>query len=777
MPAIASLALGLAASECLRADDIYQRMVQPLLRQYCFDCHSQGEQSGEVAFDSWNDSQSMLADQETWQRVRRVITRFEMPPPDQQQPNDSERKSIVEWIDSEVLHIDCNAPDPGRVTIRRLNRSEYQRTIRDLVGVEFDTSRDFPVDPSGHGFDNLGDVLSLPPVLMEKYLKAAEQIASAAIVAPADRSPQTKQFPLDLLEIGYNARQQGNGWVYLNSTEEDDLCAVYTLPVGGRYQMRVRAYAQQFGERPIELTFLLGESVVDTVPIEPDEARVYECSVHAAAGKNLFRVAVRRIKDGLSPEEAQVWKSGPTQDGAVLVQWLEIAGPNHVEEDDLPQSHRRLFAPAAGIVEPTEVAEAIFTELLPRAYRRPVSADDVQRVIAVAESSWNRGASVEEGIQHALIAVLVAPRFLYRAENTVQEGAQASIARLDDYALAARLSYFLWGSMPDAELFGHARAGTLSRDDNLAKQVRRMLSDPKAESLVKDFAGQWFELRNLPLATPDPEQFSEFDEPLRAAMQRESELLFESVLREDRSVLDLITANYTFLNERLARHYGIRRVEGEEFRRVELAGTNRQGVLTHASILTLTSNPTRTSPVKRGKWVLENILGAPPPPPPPNVPQLDDRQHVDQSLPLRARMEQHRRDPNCASCHRRMDDIGFAFENFDAIGALREHDQGQEIDASGELFPGEQFRGATSLIELIAVNHRDQFARCMAEKMLTYALGRGLEIADECAVDKLVDRMRASDYRFSSLVLGIVESVPFQFTRIQSPDNSRGTND
>jgi hypothetical protein len=759
-------AAALASAAPSAADDAaetHAQQVVPFLRTYCYDCHAGGESSGEVSLDRWSDAQAAIADRALWERVRRVLTRGEMPPADQEQPGDEERRPVVAWIDAAVLGIDCDHPEPGRVTIRRLNRAEYRSTIRDLLGVEFDAAEGFPVDPSGYGFDNLGDVLTMPPVLLEKYLAAAERVLDDAIVTPADRRPQTRRYPLDLLEAGYNARVQGNGWVLLNSIEEDDLVAHQRVPVSGDYVLRVRAYAEQRGERSIELTFALGDQIIKTITVEKDHARVYEERFRAPRGDSQFRVIVRRIKDGLSPEEAAVWKKGPVQNGAVLVEWLEVEGPFDVREDDLPAPHRRVFAPAAGVDDKSLAARKIISMFVEGAYRRPVAEEEVQRLAGLAEEAWARGADFETGVQVALTAVLVSPRFLYRAE-VPPSAAEGEIAALDEFSLASRLSYFLWSSMPDEELFALARDGALR--DNLEAQVRRMLADPKAAALVSDFAGQWLELRNLEAAAPDPKQSPAFDAALRDAMRRETELLFEHVLREDRSVIELLAADYTFVNERLAKHYGMDEIKGDEFRRVSLAGTKRRGLLTHASILTLTSNPTRTSPVKRGKWVLENLLASPPPPPPPNVPKLEETKTIDASLSLRKRMEEHRKNTVCASCHRRMDAIGFGLEHFDAIGAWRDADAGAVIDASGELFPGQNFDGAAELTETLAGPERDRFARCLAEKMLTYALGRGLEYYDVCTVDRILQRMKANDYRFSSLVLAIVESKPFRYTRM-----------
>jgi mono/diheme cytochrome c family protein len=748
--------------------DEYLDRVVPFVRSHCADCHGEDDPAAELNLLKWATATAAKADRASWERVRRVLSRHEMPPVDQERPPSEEIKSVVAWIDAAVLGIDCSRPQPGRVTIRRLNRQEYRNTIRDLLGVNVSVDR-FPVDPSGHGFDTIGDVLSMPPVLVERYLDAAEAALAEAIVAPEDLQNRTHRYPLDELELGYNAKAQGDGGVALTSVEEDDIVALHWVPIDSDYVLRVSASARPKRERPLELTFLLGEQAVETLKVAPDDPQTYEVKIRAPRGRQSFRVSMRRIKVGLSPEQAAVWKKGPQQEGTIFVHWLEIEGPLNADPAKLPQSHRRIFAAADQKDDQEAAARAILGSFAERAYRRPVESHDVDRLVQLALAEGSRGASFEAGIRASASAVLVSPRFLFRSELPVTEGKVDSaeaprIVLLDEFALASRLSYFLWSSMPDEALFADARAGKLRA--NLQAQVRRMLADPKSQSLVENFAGQWFELRNLTEVAPTPRQFPEFDGPLRDAMRRETELLFENVVREDRPITELLSADYSFVNERLAKHYGLSGVEGDEFRRVSLADTERRGVLSHASVWTLSSNPTRTSPVKRGKWVLENLLAAPPPPPPPNVPELEKTPDVDQTLSLRQRMEQHRQNPTCASCHQRMDAIGFALEHFDAIGRWRDTDGKAAIDSSGEIFAGRRFDGAKQLVELLNGPERERFLNCAAEKMLIFALGRGLEYFDTCAVDKIVEETQRNENRFSSQVMAVVESVPFQYVQL-----------
>ncbi|MCI0743885.1 MAG: DUF1592 domain-containing protein [Verrucomicrobia subdivision 3 bacterium] len=739
--------------------------MMPLLKQYCFECHGHGKKKGDLALDAWKTETGALADRPTWQRVMNVLEGGEMPPKKKPQPSAAERQLLVKWIDAAVFKCDCDNPDPGRVTIRRLNRAEYNNTIRDLIGVDFRPAQDFPMDDSGHGFDNIGDVLSLPPILIEKYLAAAETIINTALgIGPA--KPNLKRFSVDELEVGYNAKQRGDGWVALNSTEEDDLAVTETVAAPGDYIIRVRAYARQDSTNAIRLTFMLDNAPIKTVQVETNQAapNVYEARIPVPPGKHRLRAVVRRIKDNLSEAEALRWKSGPQQKGAVYVEWLELDRPRTTAP---AETRHRIISrePAPG--RELDAAREILGRFARRAYRRPVTGPDIERLTGLTSSALQRGADFASALAVGLQAVLVSPHFLFRGELQPEPDNPASVHFINEYALASRLSYFLWSTMPDDELLAHAGRRTLRK--NLESQVLRMLRDPKSRALVDNFAGQWLQFRNLTAIQPDERTFPKFDEPLREAMRRETELFFENIMREDRSVLDFLSADYTFVNDRLARHYGIENIEGADFQPVSLRSTPRRGVLTQASVLAVTSNPTRTSPVKRGKWVLDNLLNAPPPPPPPDVPELKEEKVLTGTL--RQRMEQHREDPLCASCHARMDPIGFAFENFDGIGAWREQEGKFPIDASGELATGESFGGAAEFLDLLATQKKDQFVRCLADKMLTYALGRGLEYQDKCAVDQITKNLARQDYKFSALVLEIVKSVPFQKRRGDSRSN------
>jgi len=763
LPLGASPATGALFGASKSAPLNYERDVRPLLAKYCFSCHGADKKKGDLTLHTfaYAPGVSPARDRKVWEHVLTNLRNGEMPPQGKRQPSLAERERIMRWIEQAVFLVDCNNPDPGRVTIRRLNRAEYNNTIRDLVGVDFQPASDFPADDSGHGFDNVGDALSLAPVLLEKYLTAAEKILDRAIVKQPGVA-LTKRYPADSVDVGYNARRGGDGWVALTSIEEDDVAVDHWVQVAGEYAFRAFAASRQETNVPVRLSLMLDRAVLGEFEVTQGMgfAKHYEVKVQLPAGRNRLRAVMRRDKSGLAPVEAEKWKTGQNQKGTVFVSHLEVAGPTG-GRGELPASHTRLFATAKGQSDAGDASRAVVQDFMRRAYRRPVTADEVARVMRFVEMSRKNGDSSEAGVKLALQAVLVSPHFLFRGELQPEPDNPRSVHPVNEFALASRLSYFLWSSMPDEELFAEAQRGTLRK--NLETQVRRMLRDPKCSALSENFAGQWLQLRNLQLMTPDKATFPEWDDALRAAMQRETSLFFENIVREDRSVLDFLTADYTFVNERLARHYGLADVTGDSFRRVSLKGSPRVGVLTHGSILTLTSNPTRTSPVKRGKWVLENILATPPPPPPPDVPDLKEGKELTGTL--RQRMEQHRDNPMCASCHARMDPIGFGFENFDGIGAWRATDGGAAVDPTSKLTTGESFKGPADLVGVLSNRKREEFLHCLAEKMLTYALGRGLDYPDKCAVDQITKGIAKGNHKFSALVLEITRSVPFQMRR------------
>jgi hypothetical protein len=651
--------------------------------------------------------------------------------------------------------------DPGRVTIRRLNRAEYNNTIRDLVGVSFRPADDFPSDDVGGGFDNIADVLTLPPLLMEKYLAAAERIAEEAIVAdPSILRKSQFKFRDQIRGSGsayYDTAQNARRWTLAG---EGSVFADYQFERPGRYTLRVIARGRRAIEQVPKMEMRLDDQKVEVFDVTASDMRGrYETT---------FRVSdtgIHRLSVVLANRPEVLDDDADTRAPLILVDSMEVDGPLDPAAEDYPAIHQKLvrFRPDESRTA-ADAAEANLKLLLRRAFRRPVDDTEVAPFAALVTSAVENGDTFEQGMQDALIGVLVSPHFLFRIESPPKSAATGAIYPLDDHAIAARLSYFLWSSMPDEELFQLADAGKLRDAAVVEQQVRRMLVDLKGEALVQNFVAQWLNLRLLDGVAPDPQVFPQFDDELKKAMRRETELFALAVIRENRSVLDFLSGRYSFVNERLAKHYGLSGVTGDEFQKVSFADNRRTGVLTQASILTLTSNPGRTSPVKRGKWMLENILGSPPPEPPPDVPDLESVQKAKPDATLREQLLIHRENPVCASCHKVMDELGFGLENFDAVGQWREKDGKLPINAAGELPGGARFNGPLELAKVLA-RRRGEFVRCLAEKMLTYALGRELRVQDRCAVDKIVEQVEAKDYRFAAVVTAIVMSDPFRLAK------------
>jgi hypothetical protein len=732
----------------------FESHIQPFFEQHCCGCHGERKRAG-LDLRQFRNAASVTAHRATFEEVLRQLEGGLMPPANKPQPALAERELLLKWLRNELFHVDCSKPDPGRVTLRRLNRTEYNHTIRDLVGVDFQPAADFPQDDVGYGFDNIGDVLSLPPMLLEKYLAAADRILDAAIVTGPPEPPARRYTGREL----QGGQERGDARTLASNGE---INVEHEFNEAGEYRLRAGVSGDQAGPEPAKAGLKLGGRALQAfaVAARADAPEVIERPLTVPAGRQ--RVTVAFLNDYYRPDDPDP----ANRDRNFHLHWLEIAGPITTNLPPLPASHRRIFfaGPPADTVEARrECARQLLGEFARRAYRRPVTTEEVGALLRFCEMAWDDGANFETGVKLALKAVLVSPHFLFRGELQPEPDNPKAVHRINEFALASRLSYFLWSTMPDEELFRLAGERKLRRQ--LAAQVRRMLKDPKARALVDNFAAQWLQFRTLEIAAPDREEFPAFTEELRAAMRREAELFAEHILREDRSVLEFIDADWTFVNGPLARHYGLDGVEGATFQRVSLKGTRRGGVLTQGSFLTITSNPTRTSPVKRGKWVLDNLLNTPPPPPPPDVPLLDETRQARLTGSLRQRFEQHRADPMCASCHALMDPIGFGFENFDGVGAWREQDGGFPVDPAGQLASGEKFQGPDDLKRLLLTARREDYLRCLAHKLLTYALGRGLEYYDQCAVDGIVTRLKRGDFRFSALVLGVVDSAPFQMRR------------
>ncbi len=742
------------------AKDQFVESVKPLFSKYCIACHSNAKMSAGLTLEAFISTASARKNPDLWEKVKEMVENKQMPPKGKPQPTVEERKAIIAWIDSVAIKVDCGQDrDPGRPTIRRLNRTEYNLTIRDLVGVDFKPADNFPADDVGYGFDNIGDVLSMPPILLEKYLAAADTILEKAIITqkPVVAQKDDRRAQNIGVTLGESGKKDNKIYLHSNGAAFFQFDFNYT----GEYIFRARAYGEQSGADLPKMEIQvnrksIGEHKVDATV---GKSKFYESRVQVPAGRHDVRFAftndfVVKDKDGKQ-----------TKDRNLYIELIQIEGPFNPIISPPPASHTKIMiATPTGMADRDAAAQKILESFTARAYRRPVKPEEIARLMKLFRFADAQKEPFENSIRHTLKAVLVSPYFLFRIERDVDPNNPKAVHPVSQHELTTRLSYFLWSTMPDEELTRLADQNKLREAGVLEAQVRRMLKNPKATAFAVNFTGQWLMLRTLATMTPDASTFPKFDPALRSAMIGETEAFFQYIMQEDRSVLEFLDSDYTFVNNRLARHYGMPDVIGSEFRKVPLTDKNRGGILMHASILTVTSNPTRTSPVKRGKWVLENILGTPPPPPPPDVPELETDSKAVLTGSLRQRMEKHRDNPSCATCHAKLDPMGFGLENFDGIGAFREKDGNFKIDASGVLPDGAKFSGPEELRKVL-IAKSDLFRRNLADKMLTYALGRGLEYYDKCAVDDVVASLKKSDNRFSAMILAIVISDPFQKRR------------
>jgi hypothetical protein len=747
----------------------FEAVAKPFLAKHCITCHGGNKPSGSLSLAKAN-AKSLREDRDSWEAVREKLSQGEMPPKKKPQPSSDEKKAFLAWLDDALAATACTSPaDPGRVTLRRLNRVEYNNTIRDLLGVDVQPAEDFPADDVGYGFDNVGDVLAVSPLLFEKYLTAAEQVVEKAFAEELVPLPPTVTYRGS--EMKATAKSDGlYDWVsesrsfnargFTKAFSDGEIFVDHRFSGDGAYVFEFAAYGAQIDEDKIHAAVSLDGKVVQDLTLRRFRAE------NRPDGQS-FRIKVpgglHRLSVKLSNAKADPAAQDPKlRNRAMVVYFLRFRGPIP-EVMRLPSaSYKRIMIAHPGKdLSEAEAARRICESLARRAFRRTVSPAEVERLVKLVELARSRGDEFDQGVRLALQAVLVSPNFLFKVEHDRRSADKPF--PITEHELATRLSYFLWSSMPDDELFALADRGELQ--ENLELQVRRMLKDPKAVALGDNFAGQWLQVRNVKSIMIDPALFPQLDDGLRAAFAKETMLFFESIVNENRSILDFIDGDYTFVNERLAKYYGLPGVKGPEFRRVSLKGTPRAGILTQGSVLTITSNATRTSPVKRGKYVLETILNAPPPPPPPNVPELKETIEAIKSASLRQRMEQHRANPECAVCHDKMDALGFAFENFDAVGGWRVKDGAFPIDPSGTLPDGRSFADPAGLRALLRAEP-DKFRRCLAEKLLTYALGRGVDSSDRCAVDQIVKTTAEQGDKFAEMVLAVVKSDPF---RMRSP--------
>jgi len=734
----------------------YPKEVQPFFVKYCNGCHSVDAMEAGIRTDHSGVDGVFIEDRKNWLKVYDMMRFKAMPPEEADQPSNAERDLVTLWLDEQLNSVDCDkVKDPGAVTIRRLNRLEYNNTIRDLFGIEFRPADDFPSDDVGEGFDNIGDVLTLSPLLMEKYLNAAEQVAEQVVYAPS--TDKQDELILDLSQFKIN-RSGSYAEETLRFYSNGDATGGFEVPFAGKYKVRIHVGADQAGSELAKMALQIDDRPQQHLSISAraENPRDYEFEARLAAGKHTLRVGF--VNDFYNPKA-----SDPKQrDRNLSIFGATMVGPEVVPQDALTKLQREILSVKVNQgPEATAAATHILQPIISRAFRRNVELAHVRAYGNLVNVVMNQGESFGRGMQVALCSVLVSPRFLFRVEGN--RGSDKSIREIDAYELASRLSYFLWSSMPDDRLLSLAFSGELVKPRILEAEVERMLIDPKAEGLVEGFATQWLNLRNLDEVTPAP-RFN-FSESLRNSMKTETMMFFGEVMRRNRSIIDFLDGKFTFVNEELATHYNLPNVSGPEFRLVSLTDSPRFGVLTHGSILTLTSQPNRTSPVMRGKWIMENVLGTVPPDPPEDVPEIDEKKAESGESSFRKQLEIHRESAVCASCHNHMDPLGFGFENYDAIGRFRIKEGPFDIDPSGVLPTGEEFQGTEQLVEILTKRDRE-FANALTSRMLTFALGRGLQYYDRCAVDKIVENLEQDNFRFHSLVKQIIFSDPFLKRRV-----------
>ena len=786
------LAWGLSAPLLLHAaSSADSKDIRGMLDQYCVACHNQRLKTAGLELDS-TDLAQVPVHAELWETVVQKLRTGTMPPAGVRRPDRATYDNVASWLETQIDRAAAAHPYAGRPTLHRLNRTEYHNAIRDLLDLDVDASALLPPDDSAYGFDNISEALGVSPSLQEHYLSAAMKIAAEAVGdLNFPLSSQTWRIRQDLSQ---NQRLDGMPLGTVGGTQ-----VRFNFPLDGQYRFQAKLYRTN-------LNILRGLETAQHVEFSVDGKRIHLASiggpedlaalfekptetgdavdarlqvqVPVSAGPHSVTVAFVEDAQFAEPVRLQPFLRSSVDNfdwsGHPHLQTLTVTGPFQPGgPGDTPSRHRVFICQPGGPVSETACAHKIVAELVRRAYREPATEADVQRAMKFYESA-RREAGFDAGIQSALERILASPKFVFRAERD-QAGSPAGIYPVSGREMASRLSFFLWSSIPDDRLLRLGSQGKLKDSAVLDGEVRRMLADPRADSLTTNFAAQWLQLRNLANVQPNTDEFPDFDDNLRQSFRRETELLFQSVIAEDRGVLDLMTADYTFVNERLARHYGIPNIYGSRFRRVAISEDARRGLLGQGSILALTSHAERTSPVVRGKWILENLLGLAVQPPPANVPPLKEKQDGEKPRTMREQMEEHRANPVCAACHKTLDPIGFALENFDAVGAWRTRDAGAPIDASGQLADGTRVDGVIALRQAL-LSRPEIFVTTLTKKLLTYALGRGLDYRDMPEVRAIVRDAAKSNYRFSSLILGVVNSTPFRWRADFGPRGASAPN-
>ncbi len=746
------------------ATELSRRLSQdvvPLVTKYCFKCHQGAEASGDMHLDLLTDFKNVLGGDVDLRLIREMVGTAAMPPRKAVQPTDHERLIITQWADAMIGYVPADAAiDPGWFTIHRLNRTEYRNTLRDLLGIDpgkLDLSAKLPRDDTGYGFDNVADVLSTSPLAVEQYLDAAERAIEVALGPMVEFGDRPRNLgPLH----GTNGQPLPRGGYFQFSN--GPVSGTFTAPLGGDYLIRVRAWETHGGDENTRIGVSVGKRRVDeyTVSGTRESPQEFEVRQHLAQGPHT--IAVEFLNDYYVANVA---------DRNLGVESVSVAGPLDEATAERPARWKEAFGPAKNVVDESARAQAVLSTFASRAYRRPAGPEQVASLMKVFRAERESGRGFEPAVRTALAAALVSPNFLFRSVAHPDATNPEARYTLSGYELASRLSYFLWSSMPDQPLLDAAADGSLLTDAALVAQVKRMLADKRSDAFVENFSGQWLQLRGLEGVAIDRGRFPDYDDRLRAAMFKEVTLFFGDVMRSDRSVLEFVDSRETFLNARLAAFYGVPGVTGDSFRRVTLpADSPRGGVLTMGAVLTLTSQTTRTSPVKRGLFVLDQMLGAPPPPPPADIPPLEQAAKADPNATVREKLAAHLGNPTCAACHNRLDPLGLAFEHFDAIGRWRDSENGKPIDATGTLPGGVQLNGAGDLKRTLLAR-ADQFVEALTAKVLTYSLGRGVEPFDRPAVRQIARRTRAQGDRFNALIESVVLSETFRTCRGRTPSH------
>ena len=763
--------------------------MRAVLDRYCVTCHNSRATTSATASGvvlDRADLKHLAENPELWEKVARKLRTGAMPPENAPRPDQATHDALVGFIESRLDRAATERPNPGRSSVHRLNRAEYANAIRDLLALDVDAAALLPPDDSADGFDNIADVLSLSPALLERYLSSAAKISALAVgSSKITANSETYKVRGDMSQVEHI---EGTPLGTRGGT-----AVLHTFPLDGEYVIRVKLVETNLGtirglQDENQLEIAVGGQRVLLAPVGGRDDYMMS-SINATDAVNALytrlqtRVAVRagqravtaaflKPASTLGPIRLQdfLYSTIVATDhfGLPHIEYMTISGPfNAGDAADTPSRQRIFICRPARATEERACATAILSKLARRAYRRPVTDSDMSGLLRFYDEG-RKTSSFEAGIEMALRAMLASPKFVFRAERDPAGIAAGGVYTLSDLELASRLSFFIWSSIPDDELLSLAEARRLHEPNTLTRQIQRMLADPKSEALITNFAGQWLHIRNLRSATPDKNDFPNFDHTLRQAFERELELFVGSIIREKRSVLELLTADYTFVNERLALHYGIPNIFGSHFRRVSGLDETRRGLLGKGGILLVTSHADRTSPVVRGKWILDNLVGSPPPPPPAEVPPLPETTGA-KPLTMRARMEQHRANPACASCHKLMDPLGLALENFDAVGAWRTEDNGQKVDTSGQLADGTKIEGVRGLRNAL-LKQPEVLVTTVTEKLLTYALGRGLEPEDMPVVRAIVRQAEREDYRFVSLIEGVVKSTPFRMRKAEETE-------